>query len=89
MSLNLLNLKANGVCPHQLKMVPQVMSQQLQLELQAQIKPKDDREVCRRTSVLNPGLVMEFKMHLRFIYALDILLDEIAEAVKQLTMLNL
>lgn len=83
MSLNLLNLKANGVCPHQLKMVQQVMSRQLQLELQAQIKPKDDRDV------LNPCLVIEFKMYLHFIHAPDIFLDEIAEAVKELTMLNL
>ena len=43
MYLSPLNLKANGVCPHQLKMVQQVLFRQLQLELQAQIKRRDDR----------------------------------------------
>ncbi|KAG7992627.1 hypothetical protein I3843_02G136700 [Carya illinoinensis] len=42
MCLSLLNLKANGVCHHLLRMGQQAVCQLLRLELQVRIKPRDD-----------------------------------------------
>lgn len=56
MSLSLLNPKANGVCLRLLRMGQQAVCQLLQLEVQVQIKPRDNQKNARAQVLLHAWL---------------------------------